>query len=88
MLIGGALFEESGSEGVAFVLDLTERKRVEQALRESEARARSAIDGIAGIVAILAPNGELETVNRQCLEYFGRSLEWAKELGNKRYGAS
>ena len=27
VLIGGALFEESGNEGVAFVLDLTERKR-------------------------------------------------------------
>jgi PAS domain S-box-containing protein len=26
----------------------------------------------------MAPNGELETVNRQCLEYFGRSLEEQK----------
>jgi len=30
VLIGGALFEEGGSEGVAFVLDLTERKRAEE----------------------------------------------------------
>jgi PAS domain S-box-containing protein len=30
VLIGGALFEESGNEGVAFVLDLTERKRAEE----------------------------------------------------------
>ena len=35
-LIGGALFEDGGSEGVAFVLDLTERRRAEQALRELE----------------------------------------------------
>src|SRR5262245_50250485 len=34
VLIGGALFEESGNEGVAFVLDLTERKRA----REEHAR--------------------------------------------------
>ena len=34
VLIGGALFEEGGNEGVAFVLDLTERKRAEEALRE------------------------------------------------------
>jgi PAS domain S-box-containing protein len=36
VLIGGALFEESGNEGVAFVLDLTERKRAEETLRELE----------------------------------------------------
>src|SRR5262249_38346978 len=31
VLLGGALFEESGNEGVAFVLDLTERKKAERA---------------------------------------------------------
>jgi C4-dicarboxylate-specific signal transduction histidine kinase len=36
VLVGGALFEDNGNEGVAFVLDLTERKRAEQALREWE----------------------------------------------------
>src|SRR6266446_5528505 len=40
VLIGGALFEEGGNEGVAFVLDLTERKRAEQALMRSEAKFR------------------------------------------------
>jgi PAS domain S-box-containing protein len=40
VLIGGALFEEGGNEGVAFVLGLTERKRAEKALRESEAKFR------------------------------------------------
>ncbi|WP_165421212.1 ATP-binding protein [Bradyrhizobium sp. Leo170] len=44
-------------------------------LQESEAKYRSAIDGIAGLVAIMAPNGELETVNRQIIEYFGRPRE-------------
>jgi PAS domain S-box-containing protein len=37
VLAGGATFEEGGNEGVAFVLDLTERKRAEQALMRSEA---------------------------------------------------
>jgi PAS domain S-box-containing protein len=36
VLIGVATFEGGGDQGVAFVLDLTERKRAEQALRESE----------------------------------------------------
>ena len=37
VLLGGALFERGGNEGVAFVLDLSEQKRTERALRRSEA---------------------------------------------------
>src|SRR5262249_46775647 len=75
VLIGGALFEDSGSEGGAFVLDQTERKRAEEAVRESERRLRSAIDGIPGFICTLAPNGEVEAINRQIVEYFGLPLE-------------
>jgi PAS domain S-box-containing protein len=34
VLVGAAPFEDRGNEGVAFVLDLSERKRAEEALRE------------------------------------------------------
>jgi PAS domain S-box-containing protein len=37
VLLGGALFEGSGDEGVAFVLDLSDQKQAERALRRSEA---------------------------------------------------
>jgi PAS domain S-box-containing protein len=40
VLLGGALFEEGGNQGVAFVLDLTERRRAEEALRNSEEALR------------------------------------------------
>jgi PAS domain S-box-containing protein len=42
VLFGGALFEKGGNEGVAFVLDLTERKRAEESLRESESHLAQA----------------------------------------------
>jgi PAS domain S-box-containing protein len=42
VLVGGALFEKGGNEGVAFVLDLTERKRAEESLRESESHLAQA----------------------------------------------
>jgi PAS domain S-box-containing protein len=77
------LFSTNGElvEVIGTNVDVTERKRAEEALRESEARARSALDGIAGLIVVLAPNGEVETINRQVFEYFGRSLEWLKNWG-------
>ena len=61
--------------------DVTTLIRAQEALRESERSARSALDGIAGLITVNDSNGKLETVNRQVLEYFGRSLEWLKNWG-------
>jgi PAS domain S-box-containing protein len=55
--------------------DITERKQAEEALRNSEQSFRLMVDGIAGLVAIMTATGELETVNRQVLEYFGKTTE-------------
>jgi PAS domain S-box-containing protein len=40
VLLGAASFDETASQGVSFVLDLTERKRAEAEARESERRYR------------------------------------------------
>jgi formate hydrogenlyase transcriptional activator len=61
--------------------DFEERKGAEDALRDSERSVRLIVDGIAGLVAIMAPNGQVEYVNRQTLEYFGRTLEELKGWG-------
>jgi len=47
VLIGLAAFDEQRDQGVAFVLDLTERKRTEAEARESEWRYREALTELA-----------------------------------------
>jgi PAS domain S-box-containing protein len=59
--------------------EIAERRRTEGSLRESEQGFRLIVDGIAGLVAIMAASGEVEVVNRQVLDYFGRTVEELKE---------
>ena len=52
VLIGVATFEEGGNQGVAFVLDLTERKEAAENLRESERRYREAQAELAHVTRV------------------------------------
>jgi PAS domain S-box-containing protein len=81
VMTGGTMFERSTDEGVAFVFDLTESRRVEQALRESEREARLIVNTIPGLVASLTPAGEVDVVNDQLAEYCGQPLEAMRQWG-------
>src|SRR5216683_3130597 len=74
------LRDESGKIGKWYGTntDIEDRKRAEEVLRESEKSVRLIVDGIAGFVAIMTPEGEVEFVNNQVLEYFGKTLEELK----------
>jgi len=55
-----------------------ERKRNETALQQSESRFRLIVDAIPGLVCTLNAAGEVELLNRQVLEYFGKTSEELK----------
>ena len=61
--------------------DIDERKRAEDALRESERESRLIVDSIPGLVAAFTPGGEVEFVNRPILEYFGKTFEELRRWG-------
>ena len=58
--------------------DIDEQTRAQDALRESERESRLIVDSIPGLVVALTPGGKVEFVNRQTLDYFGKTLEELK----------
>jgi PAS domain S-box-containing protein len=62
-------------------LAATERGLAQEALRENERKSRLVVDSIPGLVGLLTADGEVEFVNRQILEYTGRTLEELKRWG-------
>lgn len=58
--------------------EIVDRERAEKALRQSEQSLRLLFDNIAGLIAIMSATGELEAVNRQLSEYFGKTAEALK----------
>ncbi|CAB3809295.1 Adaptive-response sensory-kinase SasA [Paraburkholderia ultramafica] len=59
VVVGPTSFEPGGKEGVAFVLDLTERKRAERALQDSEELKRKIIESSSDCIQVLDLDGNL-----------------------------
>src|SRR5258708_22858914 len=55
--------------------DIDDRKRDEDSLRSNEQSLRQIVDSIPGFVSTANAAGEVELVNRQVLEYFGKTTE-------------
>lgn len=72
-----------GEPARSFVIvrDVTQRKRAEQALQESEQRFRALADGTPVIIWITDTHGKIEFANRALSEYFGVSIKELQSRG-------
>jgi PAS domain S-box-containing protein len=61
--------------------EIAERKTAKEALQVRELSLRLLVDSIPAPVAVMAPSGEVETVNKPNLEYFGKTLEDLRKWG-------
>ena len=55
--------------------DIDDLKRAQEALSANEQNLRLIVDSIPGFVATMSAAGELELINRQSSEYFGKTIE-------------
>jgi PAS domain S-box-containing protein len=71
VLLGGALFERGGNEGVAFVLDLSEQKRQSSARLYSEERYRIVVETASDAVVSIDDKGSIVFANPATATIFG-----------------
>lgn len=82
VLIGYTLVGPKREEAIAFILDRTEHKAAEDALRASEQRLRDLLDNLFAFVGILDLDGVLRWANRSPLEAAGLTLD---DVRGKRF---
>jgi PAS domain S-box-containing protein len=79
--VGHPVFGPSGDliEFVGSVIDVTERKRAEDHIRQSERELRQIVDFAPQQVAVVGPDLSRLYINQATLDYFGFTLEeWQK----------
>ena len=81
LIRGNPLRDESGNilKWYGTCVDIEDRKRAEEILRARELSWRQIVDSIPGLIATTGALGEVEFLNRQTLEYFGKSNEELKD---------
>jgi PAS domain S-box-containing protein len=81
LIRGNPLKDEGGKilKWYGTCVDIEDRKRGEETLRARELSWRQVVDNIPGLVATTGALGEIEFLNRQTLEYFGKTTQELKD---------
>ncbi|HAZ48580.1 MAG TPA: hypothetical protein DDW76_16405 [Cyanobacteria bacterium UBA11369] len=96
VLIGAALVEGYPDTCVAFVLDISDRKRIEQAWRQSQERLRTVLENMPVMLNALDEQGRFIVWNRECeritgftsTEIVGNPNAWELLYPNESYRTS
>jgi PAS domain S-box-containing protein len=85
--IGHPVLGPSGEllEYVGTGIDVTERKRAEERIRQSERELQQIVDFTPQLVAVLGPDNSRLYVNQATLDYFGFTLEEWQNGDSARY---
>jgi PAS domain S-box-containing protein len=75
ILIGYTLVGEEREQAICFILDLSQRKITEEALRESEEKFRFALDNIPGVFSIYDGQRRFQFLNATGLKLLQKSKE-------------
>jgi len=80
------LYDENGrvTAAIETIRDITERKRSEKSLRESEEKFRALFDQARDAIVITTERGQVVDANSYALNLFGYSLEEMKALNFQR----
>ncbi len=80
-LMGCALWEEDSQSAVCFIFDISLRKQIEEALKESEERFRTMADNAPVLIGMGNEDGQLIYFNKRWLDFTGQTL--VHELTNQ-----
>ncbi|WMJ74129.1 PAS domain S-box protein [Cytophagaceae bacterium ABcell3] len=75
VLLGGAFYEDSSEQGIAWVLDISERKKTEIALKKSENQYRAIAESMPQIVWTTKPDGYHDYYNKRWYDFVGKPFE-------------